>query len=148
MNEQQMWVVLQTLPFLGLLAFLLIGWHLRQLRTLKLMEMRHRERLAAIEKGLAVPEPPREPESMIVIGGVGNGGTGSYERAALASGLVLTLGGAGFLVALSVMAQIQNLSKLAAIAVLGLIPMLVGAGLLLYVVLCRRLDRGSPRSED
>lgn len=148
MTEDQVWVAIQMVPLLGLLALFLIGWHLRQQKALKLREMQHRERLAAIEKGLAVPEPPREQESMIVIGSLGNGGGGSYERAALASGLVLAFGGVGFLAALSVMAQIQSLSKLSAIAFLGLIPMLIGAGLLLYVVLNRRLNRRPPEGEE
>lgn len=148
MNEDQVWVAIQMVPLLGLLALVLIGWHLRQQRSLKLREMQHRERLAAIEKGLAVPALPRERESMLVIGGLENGGGGSYERAALASGLVLAFGGVGFLAALSVMAQIQSLSKLSAIAFLGLIPMLIGAGLLLYVVLNRRLNRRPTGSEE
>lgn len=61
MNEPQVWVAIQMVPLLGLLALLLVGWHLRQQRALKIREMQHRERLAAIEKGQTVPEPLAPP---------------------------------------------------------------------------------------
>ncbi len=147
MNEPQVWVAIQMVPLLGLLALFLVGWHLRQQKALRIREMQHRERLAAIEKGLTVPEPSPEPEHMIVIGGLGNGGPGAGERAALATGLVLFLGGVGFLAAFSQMAK-GKLEELANFAPLGLIPMLVGVGLLLYFFLSRRLDRRSPTRED
>lgn len=146
MNEPQVWVAIQMVPLLGLLALFLVGWHLRQQKALRIREMQHRERLAAIEKGLAVPEPPSEPEHMIVIGGTGGDG-GLSDRAALVAGLVLLLGGAGFFGAFSLLSG-SRLEEIAAFAPLGLIPMLVGVGLLLYFFLSRRLDRGSPTRED
>ena len=86
-------------------------------------EMRHRERMAAIDKGLDLPADPVEPETMKKTGG-------------LRSGLVGLLVGIVLYLALRAVADED-------VALFGLVPAAIGlANLVSYFVESRRSSHG------
>lgn len=100
--------------------------HLREAKRLALREMVHRERMAALEKGTALPELPNDP---------GPSGVDQLSRAALLGGLVLVFGGFGLLAALGRVPDTPEMGDLRDLATMGLLPIFAGFGLLLFAIL-------------
>jgi hypothetical protein len=146
-SYEHIWVLIGIFA-LALWAGLVI-WarHLREKKRLALREMIHEERMAALEKGADLSQLPADLSD--AVGGAGTGpdddklAAGQWiQRAAFAAGFLLILGGIGMGLALQMLPGTPELRDLQAMAPLGAIPVLVGAGLLLYAWVDRRLFQG------
>ena len=143
MSYEQVWFSILVATVALVAGLVIWARHLRENKRLALRELIHEERMTALEKGGALPELPPElarqsgsdPETEAVQ--VGRW----VQRAALAAGLVLVLGGAGMWIAFQMLPGTPELRDLQRMAPIGAIPMLVGVGLLLYTWVDRRLFR-------
>jgi hypothetical protein len=118
MNE--MLIVAAALTFAASFVY---AQRLRHDRLLRHREMLHKERLAAIEKGLELPP----------LAGANPEDARMPAQSALAAGLVLLLAGIGLTVALRFVPSTGNDGGgLHTLASFGLIPAFAGAGLLLF----------------
>ncbi len=146
----------------GLIVFLLVivvvgGYRLgdsalRQRRMLRLKEMAHRERLAALEQGVPVAELPDEDledelmsrgEAAMVesSGSLRNGKALQWVRvAALGIGLLSVFSGIGWYVGIGLVPETTNTAGITELASLGFIPVLSGVGLLLFHALTRNTE--------
>lgn len=138
MTYEQIWAVWMLLALAVAAGLAIWAKHLRESKRLALREMIHRERMAALEKGVALPELPPDPAPSSAAGQLG--------RAALLGGLVLVFGGLGLLAALGRIPDTAEMGDLRDLASLGMLPIFIGFGLLLYTL----LDRWSrqPDGED
>jgi hypothetical protein len=92
-------------------------------RTLRIMAMMHEERMAAINQGMELP-----PHDTLA----STGDRPAPARAALGAGLVFILGGAGMFVAFTLVPTSPDSSVgLHALRSLGMIPVFIGAGLVI-----------------
>lgn len=140
MSYEQMWAVI-GISMMGAFAGLAI-WarHLRDAKRVAMREMIHRERMMALEKGLAPPEVPAE-----VASGEERGidAAAWVGRAALLTGLALAFAGFGLFVSFSMVPNRPEVSGLGDLASMGFLPIFTGVGLLLFYVLDRRSRRRS-----
>ncbi len=146
MSYEQVWfsILVATLALGAALAV----WarHLREKKRLEVREMIHRERMAALEKGTTLADLPSDlaheagpgPERDRFFDGRW------VQRGALAAGFILVLGGLGMMVAFSALPSTPELRDLTRMAPVGVIPILVGIGLLLFAWVDRRLFREDP----
>lgn len=134
MSYEHIWALVVLLAIATAAGLLVWARHLKEGKRLALREMIHRERMAALEKGVALPELPADPAP--------TGGSDYLTRAALLGGLVLVFGGFGLLAALGRVPDTAQVGDLRDLATLGLLPVFTGFGLLLYSV----IDRLSRRS--
>lgn len=128
-----------VLLILGLTGFGILTRYLRNRDRIRLRELAHRERVLALEKGIA---PADLPESPVTDAWVDEPWTtraldaGWDRRIALAIGLILLFGGIGLVGALYVVRLVPDVGREArqvgALAPLGIIPVMTGLGLLLY----------------
>lgn len=130
MEEAHYWALIVFGFATAMITIMKLSANAREARRLRAREMLHRERLAAIEKGLPLHElpaelmfEPRDEEFRTV---------SATRNAALAAGLIIAPAGVGMMVAF---AKIPDMRPLAP---LGMIPILVGGGLLLYHSLSRK----------
>jgi hypothetical protein len=128
---------------LGLLAIRLLQKHLHEAKLLRLREMVHVERMAALERDLPMPTDESEALNELLRDGPGSAANSQEARvaqerwirlAALCLGLTSLLGGIGLAIGLAV----QSNAEAAGMWGIGLIPALIGIGLLIFV----RLSRG------
>lgn len=146
----------------GLIAFLLLivivaGYQLgdralRQRRMLRLKEMAHKERLAALEQGVPVAElPDQELEEELMgrgeaamvetSGSLGNGRALQWVRVvALGIGLLSVFSGLGWYVGVRLVPETTDTAGIPALASLGFIPVLSGIGLLLFYAMTRNIE--------
>lgn len=113
----------------------LLSRHVRDAKLLRLREMAHRERLAALERGIesSIPRPDEfelEPPRPFPL-----------DRLVLGAGIVLTSGGVGTMAAYRLIPRTREMAGMQELWTLGLIPVALGLGLLLYAWISRRLDR-------
>ena len=102
-------------------------------RTLRLRELAHEERMAAINHGLELPPHEALDE---------RSDRPATARAALGAGLVLVLGGMGMFVAFMLVPSIGDGSTgLHTLSSLGIIPVFIGAGLLIFAWVTRTNSR-------
>lgn len=117
-----------------------ILWYLRrkavEARSLKLRELLHRERMAAIEKGVPLPEIPAEEEAdpVWLRSEAERMRAAWLRRTALILGLLFLFGGLGMCAGFY-WAPDRGFNGM---WTLGLIPAMSGLGLLLYAVLASR----------
>lgn len=115
-------------------------WYLRrravESRSLKLRELVHRERMAAIEKGVPLPEIPAEEEAdpVWLRSEAERMRAAWLRRTALILGLLFLFGGLGMCAGFY-WAPDRGFNGM---WTLGLIPAMSGLGLLLYAVLASR----------
>lgn len=116
-------------------VFILVAWHLRWKRRMHRLELAHRERLAAMEKGLPVPElPDLEGEARAKFDArLRKWLAGDLRQLSLLCGLLLFTGGAGTLAALWLVTDAYQHAQWP----FALIPIAVGCGLLLQYALTR-----------
>ncbi|MCZ6506891.1 MAG: hypothetical protein O7A04_02410 [Acidobacteria bacterium] len=125
---------------LELYALLLIAlgaavWLVLRHQNLRLRQMQHRERLAALEKGLATPQPqPHEGEDTMSDVSTAWKDPATYvtwfRLTTLGLAFLLLFGGTGMLVSF-IIVEDPEMRKLWS---LGLIPMMTGFGLFLFWV--------------
>lgn len=139
-----MWWIGITILILGLFGIGILNRHLRDAKLLRLREISHAERMAVMERGLPLSNGDAERLDSLLIGGEGGeprpvraNPTGVHwvRLAALALGLTLLFAGLGLIPGL----YLQSDSEASGTWPLGLIPILMGAGLLLFVWLSRGL---------
>ena len=133
-----------TLLALGIFGATILRRHLRETKLLRVREISHKERMAAMERDLPIPETdPANIESLLA-GGEGAGAgpdrtsraSGQWVRlTALAVGLTCLFGGAGTMPALYYQAD----AEASGVWPIGLIPVFIGTGLLIFVLLSRGL---------
>lgn len=132
MAYEHVWALLIILWILGLAALALWREHLRRRHQERLREMIHRERMLALERQVPLPElldlQDRSPDPTVELLGW------RPRRPALGCGILAVVLGAG----LAASFVLSGLEELRASWSLGLIPLLVGAGLLLVDFLERR----------
>lgn len=111
---------------------ILITWtqQLRAIRRLRERELLHKERALAFERGISLPEE----------GGAAAFSPALLQRLILAFGLTCLFAGAGLSLAFCLMED----AEVASFWTLGLIPAMIGIGLLFYSWLSRRLPAGIP----
>jgi hypothetical protein len=138
-----LWLAL-TLLILGFVGASIWRRHLYQAKLLRLREISHTERMAAMERDLPVPQS--DPSGVGALLGddertdtsrelVNGAGVRWIRFVALALGLTSLFGGLGALPGLYYQAD-QEASGMWPI---GLIPVMVGVGLLIFVLLSRGL---------
>lgn len=138
MSYEQVWMVI-LIPALFAGAGLAV-WarHLREKKRVAEREMIHRERMAALEKGVALPELP---EGLRGEGEAPGNGRAWVSQAALLAGLTLLFGGMGLVAAFFLVPDTPASDGLHSLAPVGLMPAFAGVGLLLFYVLDRRARR-------
>ncbi|HVS63850.1 MAG TPA: hypothetical protein VMT85_10170 [Thermoanaerobaculia bacterium] len=148
MAYEQIWLTLVLAALVPIAALFVVREHLKHKKRLEVRAMIHRERLAAIEKGLSPMEiqPATGDELVSGSGGVAAGLAGSSPldlrrvgKVALGAGLVLLMGGIGYVVGFALVPETRETLGMRALAPLGAIPAMTGIGLLLFWWL---LDRG------
>jgi len=136
------WIAI-TLLILGLFGAAILRRHLHQAKLLRLRESLPKERMAAMEHDLPVPEADSTRiESLLADGGGADrnpdrqSGAGVHwvRLAARGRGLTCLFGGAGVMPGF----YFVNDPEASGMWPLGLIPVLIGVGLLLFV----RLSKG------
>src|SRR5688572_3408800 len=93
--------LLNLVKIFGWITVLVFIWYVRGARRQRRMELIHKERMAAMEKGIPLPELPdySEPDGRWLLS-AGPGARGINPRWPLGAGAVSTLLGAGLCLAL------------------------------------------------
>lgn len=138
MSYEQVWMAIFIPALLAAAALAVWARHLREAKRVAEREMIHRERMAALEKGAALPELPA---GLRGAGEETGNGRAWVSQAALLAGLTLFFGGLGLFVSFFIIPDTPQADGLHAIAPVGLLPAFAGLGLLLFYVLDRRARR-------
>lgn len=122
----------------GWVILLLVAWHLRNSRRDRRLELQHKERMMAMEKGIPLPELPPELETER---------RPLFERAVaairinprwpLGLGALFVMLGTGISVALALSQEAEHYRVWS----FGLIPVFFGVGLMLHYALTRPHER-------
>jgi hypothetical protein len=139
MRDISLWILVGWLIIFWWGVVSLLFKYLRYRNRLKLRELFHKERIAAIEKGISLPESPEESLQLVSdekIWESNSFGNHRINKLALALGLVLLFGGIGFIISMSIF---RNLS----FGLLGVIPVMIGIGLLIYYRLTKEPSQKS-----
>ena len=132
---------------LGLFGGTILRRHLREAKLLRLREISHQERMMAMEQNVPAPDANvSRIDSLLVEGEGGAAKPDRFNRtsvnwvrmAALAIGLTLLFGGLGAIPGL----YFQVDPEASGAWPLGLVPIFVGAGLLIFVRLSREMAVG------
>ncbi len=132
-----------VLLILGLFGAKTLRRHLHEAKLLRLREISHKERMVAMERGLPVSEADATRIDSLLGEGHGaarpdrvSGASVHWVRlAALALGLTCLFGGMGIVPGLFY----QSEAEVSGMWPIGLIPMFIGIGLLLFFGLTRKL---------
>jgi len=133
-----LWAVIGMTWVFACAAVLIIIWYLRSKRRLEKLSLIHEERMKAIEKGVPLPEFPElnEEAKMQQFDQIFTPPK-LNPRWPIGVGALVAMGGLGYLVA----ALLSNDSDMASTWSVGLIPIFVGFGLVLYYYLTRQPER-------
>jgi hypothetical protein len=102
-------------------------------RALRIRELAHEERMAAVNRGLELP-----PHEMLDAGAMRS----ATPRTAFGAGLVLVLGGVGMFAAFTMVPSAgDGTVGLHTLSSLGIIPMFIGVGLLIFAWATRAPSR-------
>jgi len=130
-----------VLLILGLVGLGILRRYLRNRERLRLFEMAHRERMAALEKGLPPAELPVEGNLNAWLDEAWTERAlqaGWDRRISLAIGLVVLLGGLGTGLALLLLpAGSAEFNEAREAASFSLIPCMAGLGLLIYYLMTK-----------
>lgn len=138
-NEGFFWALISMTWVFACAVVLIVVWHLRSKRRMEKMSLIHEERMKAIEKGVPLPEFPELSEEAKMQ---------QFDRVftpprlnprwPIGAGAVISMAGLGFLAAM----MLSGDSELAKLWSIGLIPIFIGFGLILYFFLTRHPDHG------
>jgi hypothetical protein len=137
----------------AVLCIRLLQNHLHEAKLLRFREMAHSERMKALERDLPLPDNDSEVLNELLRGGSERGALSAEARAAkerlirmaaLCLGLTSFLGGLGLTFGLHVQAD----SEIAGLWGIGLIPTLIGVGLLLFVRLLKNFEQPDASHQD
>jgi hypothetical protein len=118
----------------GWVILLLVAWHMKGLRRQRRLELAHKERMMAMEKGIPLPELPeideplRRPLMAEVVGSIR-----INPRWPLGLGALSMMLGIGISVALALSQESEHYRVWS----FGLIPVFFGVGLMLHYALTR-----------
>lgn len=147
MSYEHYWVLLAFAWVFGWAGISILMKYLQHRNRLKLREMIHKERMIAIEKGIPLSKLPEEDPTLLkdeklwaaqIFGKM----TGNHygRKLALALGLVILFGAIGWIITLSLFRE-NTLFEIGLLgrgsALLGIIPLMIGIGLILYYRLAR-----------
>jgi hypothetical protein len=141
------------LVMVGILSFRLLQKHLHEAKLLKLREMVHTERMRALERDLPMPEDDSDAIGQLLSNGPEYSALSVEARtarerlirmAALCLGLTSLLGGIGLTFGL----HFQSDSSVSGMWGIGLIPTLIGVGLILFVRLSRTIGQFGVEPQD
>ncbi|MDH3522538.1 MAG: hypothetical protein OES32_03040 [Acidobacteriota bacterium] len=124
----------------SLIALAVGAWLVVRQQNFRLRQMRHRERLATLEKGLQL-EPGNDPEGDEEMSNVADQWKDPatyvnwFQLTALGLACLMTFGGVGLLVAF-IIVEDPEMQKLWS---LGLIPIMTGFGLFLFWILSTKI---------
>ncbi|MEW6364153.1 MAG: hypothetical protein AB1714_05895 [Acidobacteriota bacterium] len=144
------WFAIVLLIF-GLYVARVLHRHVHEAKLLRLREMVHAERMAALEKALPMPESSTQAvetaltgasESRLIQIGSDSAGFRWVRLASLAIGLISLFGGVGSMVGF----YLIRVPEVQATWPAGLIAVFLGLGLLLFVLLTRGTN-GVPKHE-
>ena len=118
---------------------LIVIWHLRSKRRLEKLGLIHAERMKAMEKGVPLPEFPElnEEAKMQQFDKIFTPPK-LNPRWPIGVGALVAMAGLGFLIA----AMLSGDSEMTKTWSMGLIPIFIGFGLVLYYLLTRQSDQG------
>jgi hypothetical protein len=137
----------------AVLCIRLLQNHLHEAKLLRFREMAHSERMNALERDLPLPDNDSEVLNELLRGGSERGALSAEARAAkerlirmaaLCLGLTSFLGGIGLTFGLHVQAD----PEVAGLWGIGLIPTLIGVGLLLFVRLLKNFEQPDASHQD
>jgi hypothetical protein len=143
MRDINIWIIVVLTIIFWWAVISLLFKYLRYSNRLKLRELFHKERIAAIEKGISLPELPEDTlehlseEKMWESYSFGNH---RINRLALALGLVLLFGGIGFIISMSIFHDLS-------FGLLGVIPIMIGIGLLIYYHLTKESNQKDKKAQ-
>jgi hypothetical protein len=145
MSYEFYWVLFGLVLIFGWAGLAFWAKHLRSKQRSRYREMIHKERMAAIDKGIPLGEIPEGGEMDAVVDqaheGTGNTQAVRWVRlGSLGFGLLLLFFGVGFFIALNIIPDAPSTRDMQGIASLGIIPALSGLGLLAFYLLTRRMD--------
>lgn len=135
-----------TLLVLGIAGLVIWSRHLREAKQMRIRDHIHKERMIAMEKGVPMKDLGHEEMAAGLAPVDGNSEIhGSLARrnviwirfSALCLGLIFLFGGIGVAVSLSMVTD----GEVKGMWPLGLIPTLIGFGLLLFYGLCRGYEQ-------
>ena len=136
-----------TLLILGLFGASIVRRHLHEAKLLRLREISHKERMVAMERGLPVAEADATKIDSLLSEGQ-RAGTNSdrmtgasihwVRLAALALGLITLFSGFGIMPGF----YYQSETEISGMWPIGVIPIFIGMGLLIFVRLSRGWLRG------
>jgi hypothetical protein len=138
-----LWFAIAIL-ILGLVGATILRRHLREAKLLRLREVSHKERMMAMERDLPVPNADAnridsllgEDEGTRMRSDPKNSTSVHWIRlAALALGLTSIFGGAGYMAGLYLVTD----PDASATWPIGLIPIFIGTGLLIFLLLSKGL---------
>jgi hypothetical protein len=117
----------------GWVILLLLAWHLRAARRQRRLELQHKERMMAMEKGIPLPELPAEDEPRRPLVAELVGSIRINPRWPLGIGAVFVMLGIGISAALRLSQEAEHYRVWS----FGLIPVFFGLGLILHYTLTR-----------
>jgi len=119
----------------GWVILLLVAWHMRSSRRQRQLELQHKERMMAMEKGIPLPELPAEEDSGRRSGLVAEivGAIRINPRWPLGLGALFVMLGIGISAALALSQEDYHYRVWS----FGLIPVFFGLGLMLHYALTR-----------
>lgn len=143
MSTDFTWALLGLAILFGWIVYGLVQEQLEARNRMRLREMLHRERMAALEKGKEMPDTDADDilQQSFAAGerpGDPAASLRALRRSALGAGLVLLLGGIGWWIALAGVPATRETLGMQEMASLGVIPAMVGLGLLIFWVVLGR----------
>ena len=118
----------------GWVILLLVAWHMRSSRRERRLELQHKERMMAMEKGIPLPELPADdaPSRPGLVADV-IGSIRINPRWPLGLGALFVMFGIGLSAALALSQEAEHYRVWS----FGLIPLFFGLGLMLHYALTR-----------
>ena len=137
-DDGMLWALLGMTWVFACAAVLIVIWHLRSKRRLEKLGLIHAERMKAMEKGVPLPEFPElnEEAKMQQFDKIFTPPK-LNPRWPIGVGALVAMAGLGFLAA----AMLSGDSEMAKTWSMGLIPIFIGFGLVLYYLLTRQSDQ-------
>ena len=143
MYYDHLWFLLALVFIFGWAGIVVLAKYLKNKSRARVRELIHKERMVAIEKGVPLGELPdhflqaENGESEGFLPNI----NGDWDRKiALGLGLVTLFGGIGLALGFYLIPETRDTEGLQSLASVGLIPTLIGVGLLLYYRLSRPKD--------
>jgi len=126
------WPIFGALVVLASWALILVGRHLRERNRLREIELAHRERIEAMERGLTPPPNPATPATPTIAPENPENAIYWFRTVTLACGSFLLFAGLGMVFAFNLLEEFED------IWAVGFIPAMAGLGLVLFHLVSRR----------